>query len=93
MAAFVTAYGVRRDGGGGQVMDGGVPTRLRVLLDANPGGLKLPPTTTTTPSQRPVQGGQCCFDPGRWDAAEDQSPIKSVPPGRERGQEFRSHSE
>lgn len=61
---------------------GDVPTRMRALLDVDPGGLK--------PS---CAGGQRRFDPGRWDAAEGQSPIKSIPPpGRERGQEFRSHT-
>lgn len=45
----------------GQVMDGGVPTWLRALLDANPGepagGLKLPP------SPRPVQGVKAALTP------------------------------
>lgn len=36
---------------------GGVPTRMRALLDADPGGLK-----------QSCAGGQRRFDPDRWDA-------------------------
>lgn len=32
--------------------------------------------------------GQFSIDPGRWEAAGGQRPIKSIPPGQDRGQRF-----
>ena len=77
--------------GRGQVMVGGVPTWVRALLDADPG--EFLEKTKAPPELPSCAGGQCCVHPSSWDAAEGQRPIKSAPPGRERGQKFRSHSE